>query len=88
MTYIDYQLLETSNQWLIQDSTNKRRWLLRKSMCITSQRDLEEQIHDLRLRLERLVLGGQKMTSDRVIEVSMELDVKIIEYMNTEKGTE
>jgi len=88
MTYIDYQLLETSNQWLIQDSMNKRRWLLRKSMCITSQSDLEEQIHDLRLRLERLVLGGQKMTSDRVIEISMELDVKIVEYMNTEKGTD
>jgi len=82
MTYMNYQLLHTSNPWLINESMNKKRWLLKKTMSISSQRELEEQIHDLRLRLERLVLGGQKMTSDRVIEISMELDLKIVEYMN------
>lgn len=84
MTYMEYQLLHTStsNRWLINDPFQKRRWLLKKTMTVTSQSDLEEQIHELRSRLERLVLGGQKMTSDRVIEISMELDLKIVEYMN------
>lgn len=85
MTFMEYQLPQASNQWLINDSVSKKRWLLKKTMHISSQRDLEEQIHDLRLRLERLVLDGQKMTSERVIEISMELDLKIVEYMNSKE---
>jgi Spo0E like sporulation regulatory protein len=85
MTFMEYPLLHTStsNRWLINDSMHKKRWLLRKTMTISSQSDLEEQIHELRIRLEHLVLGGQEMTSDRVIEISMELDLKIVEYMNS-----
>lgn len=82
MAYLEYQLPQSSHQWFVNDSVQKKRWLVKKTLNIASQKDLEEQIHDLRVKLERLVLGGQEMTSECVIEISMELDLKIIEYMN------
>jgi hypothetical protein len=42
---------------------------------------LEEEIKNLRSKLEMLVSGGADMTSEAVIEISGLLDLKIIEYM-------
>ncbi len=42
---------------------------------------LEEEIKNLRSKLEMLVSGGADMTSEAVIEISGLLDMKIIEYM-------
>jgi hypothetical protein len=45
---------------------------------------LEEEIVQLRSKLETLVSQGANMTSQEVIEISGLLDQKIIQYMKTQ----
>jgi len=42
---------------------------------------LEEEIHRLRIRMEKLFEQEQSLTSPHVVEASNELDIKINEYI-------
>nr|WP_305024733.1 aspartyl-phosphate phosphatase Spo0E family protein [Paenibacillus sp. JX-17] len=44
---------------------------------------LEDEIRDLRLRMEQLFQQEQSFTSEIVIEISSKLDLKINEYMKS-----
>ncbi|WP_374705797.1 MULTISPECIES: aspartyl-phosphate phosphatase Spo0E family protein [Paenibacillus] len=44
---------------------------------------LEDEIHILRSKMERIFLEEKSFTSDIVIEISSLLDLKINEYMKT-----
>ncbi|MGP0585268.1 aspartyl-phosphate phosphatase Spo0E family protein [Paenibacillus timonensis] len=47
---------------------------------------LEDEIHLLRSKMERLFLQEKSFTSDIVIEISSLLDLKINEFMKTMKS--
>ncbi|WP_442601618.1 aspartyl-phosphate phosphatase Spo0E family protein [Paenibacillus sp. KN14-4R] len=84
MAFLEYQLSQSSGYNFVRDADSKKRWLFKKTIHTTTQQELEDQIHKLRRKLEKLVQEGLEMTSCEVIETSMQLDLKIIEYMNKE----
>ncbi|WP_188540710.1 aspartyl-phosphate phosphatase Spo0E family protein [Paenibacillus segetis] len=46
---------------------------------------LEDEIHQLRCKMERIFSQEKSFTSDNVIEISSLLDLKINEFMKTRK---
>ncbi|MCR8644906.1 aspartyl-phosphate phosphatase Spo0E family protein [Paenibacillus sp. N1-5-1-14] len=88
MAFLEYQLSQSTGYNFVRDSDAKKRWLFKKIIHTATQQELEEQIHALRRKLEKLVQEGHEMTSSEVIETSMQLDLKIIEYMNKEIRSE
>ncbi|MFC0211478.1 aspartyl-phosphate phosphatase Spo0E family protein [Paenibacillus chartarius] len=82
MAFLEYQLTNFQQRLLVHEPSDNRRLFARKRKS-KAQLALEEDIHLLRCRLEQMVVDGSTMTSEAVVEVSMLLDRKINEYMNT-----
>ncbi|KIL38037.1 hypothetical protein SD70_28955 [Gordoniibacillus kamchatkensis] len=81
MAFMEVQL--TDYQGLLARERTGNRWPFARNRKSKAQIALEEEIHSLRCRLEQMVVEGRTMTSDAVVEVSMLLDRKINEYMNS-----
>ncbi|MEC0225857.1 aspartyl-phosphate phosphatase Spo0E family protein [Paenibacillus alba] len=85
MAFLEYQLSTYHKQLHIRDQDFGQRWLTKRAKKKNSLNLLEEEIHSLRRKLEQMVLDGQEMTSEAVVELSTILDHKINEYMNNGK---
>jgi hypothetical protein len=86
MSLMEYTMPEHASRWEISEVVRTKRWTARKRTSnLTPKEKIEEEIHELRTSLECLVLNGQAMTSETVIEKSMELDLKIMQYMRAIK---
>lgn len=66
----------TTNQWM--DGENQQN----SPHAVT----LEDEIHLLRSKMEKIFLQEKSFTSDIVIEISSLLDLKINEFMKTRKN--
>ncbi|TVY07674.1 aspartyl-phosphate phosphatase Spo0E family protein [Paenibacillus cremeus] len=82
MAFPEYQLRQTLHIGWIREDDHRAKWILGKRKRASAAVSLEDDIYRLRIELEELVLGGNSLTSPRVVEISMELDKKINEYMN------
>jgi hypothetical protein len=82
MAFLEYQLAENRQRLLLHEPSDNR-WLFPRNRKSKAQFALEEEIHTLRCRLEQMVVDGGSMTSEAVVEVSMLLDRKINEYMQS-----
>lgn len=85
MAFLEYQLSSYQKHLQINEQEFGQRWLTKRAKKRNSLNLLEEEIHSLRRRLEQMVLDGEEMTSDAVVELSTILDLKINEYMNNGK---
>ncbi len=86
MAFPEYQLRQYLNVGWIRDSEHKAKWTFGKKKQASSAVSLEDDIYKLRRQLEQLVQNGNSLTSPEVVEISMQLDIKINEYMNRPKG--
>jgi len=77
VSYVENSLSKFMSSWTV--SENKLTFHGKR--IVSAMQALEHQISALRSELERLVDSGQSMTSPDVIAISMELDLKIIEFM-------
>ncbi|BFT69931.1 MULTISPECIES: aspartyl-phosphate phosphatase Spo0E family protein [Paenibacillus] len=85
MAFMEYQLSTYRKHLQINEQDFEQRWLTKRAKKRNSLNLLEEEIHSLRRRLEQMVLDGEEMTSESVVELSTILDLKINEYMNNWK---
>ncbi|WP_090671910.1 aspartyl-phosphate phosphatase Spo0E family protein [Paenibacillus tianmuensis] len=86
MAFPEYQLRHYLNVGWIRDSEHKAKWTFGKRKQASSAVSLEDDIYKLRRQLEQLVQNGNSLTSPQVVEISMQLDIKINEYMYRPKG--
>ncbi|UKS24658.1 aspartyl-phosphate phosphatase Spo0E family protein [Paenibacillus sp. HWE-109] len=85
MAFMEYQLSTYQKHIQIREQDFGKRWLTKRAKKRNSLILLEEEIHSLRRKLEQLVLDGEEMTSESVVELSTILDQRINEYMNNGK---
>lgn len=85
MAFMEYQLTNFQKQFQIREQDFGQRWLTKNAKKQNSLALLEEEIHSLRRKMEQMVMEGQEMTSDAVVELSTMLDHKINEYMTAGK---
>lgn len=85
MASTEYQLSSYQTHFQIREQDLGQSWLTKHAKKQNPLTLLEEEIHSLRRRLEQMVLDGEEMTSDAVVELSTILDQKINEYMNIGK---
>ncbi|WP_426449203.1 aspartyl-phosphate phosphatase Spo0E family protein [Paenibacillus sp. S-38] len=81
MAFPEYQLRQNFNLGWIRESEEKSKWIFGKRKRVSATSTLEDDIYRLRQEMEQLVQSGNSLTSSRVVEISMELDIKINEYM-------
>ncbi|AEI45318.1 aspartyl-phosphate phosphatase Spo0E family protein [Paenibacillus mucilaginosus] len=81
MAFPEYQLRQNFNLGWIRESEEKSKWIFGKRKKGSAASTLEDDIYRLRQEMEQLVQSGNSHTSSRVVEISMELDIKINEYM-------
>ncbi|WP_248930190.1 aspartyl-phosphate phosphatase Spo0E family protein [Paenibacillus hamazuiensis] len=86
MAFLEYQLADYRKMSWIRESNEKVQWFFRKQKQSSSVTSLEEEIYALRRRLEHLVREDTDLSSPEIVEISMQLDEKINEYMNRGKG--
>nr|WP_320416920.1 aspartyl-phosphate phosphatase Spo0E family protein [Paenibacillus polygoni] len=65
------------------DTDSSTSWLINSEKASSRNLSLEDEIHILRSKMERIFLEEKSFTSDIVIEISSLLDLKINEYMKT-----
>ncbi|SDC00530.1 Spo0E like sporulation regulatory protein [Paenibacillus sp. UNCCL117] len=82
MAFPEYRLRQHLQVGWIHENDHKAKWIFGKQKATSTSVSLEDEIYRLRQELEALVQGGDSLTSPRVVEISMELDLKINEYMN------
>ncbi|MCZ8516379.1 aspartyl-phosphate phosphatase Spo0E family protein [Paenibacillus filicis] len=87
MAFPEYQLRHGFQIGWIRENDQKAKWFFGKRKSASSAVSLEDEIYCLRQELEQLVQNGNRLTSPQVVEVSMELDKKINEYMNSIRGS-
>ncbi|MED4602136.1 aspartyl-phosphate phosphatase Spo0E family protein [Paenibacillus validus] len=87
MAFPEYRLRQYLNVVWIQENDRNAKWIFGKRKTNSSATSLEDEIYRLRQELESLVQSGNTLTSPRVVEISMELDIKINEYMNRHRGS-
>ncbi|MBP1993509.1 aspartyl-phosphate phosphatase Spo0E family protein [Paenibacillus eucommiae] len=85
MAYLGQQLTNYSDFVQLREKRSDERWLFKTTKKPAPHALLEEEIHNLRCRLEEMVFDGAAMTSDTVIELSKILDSKINDYMKIVK---
>ncbi|GIP43147.1 hypothetical protein J45TS6_16060 [Paenibacillus sp. J45TS6] len=78
----DYDLPTYRGQYAV-DSDSSTSWLINSEKASSRNLSLEDEIHILRSKMERIFLEEKSFTSDIVIEISSLLDLKINEYMKT-----
>ncbi|MCS7460803.1 aspartyl-phosphate phosphatase Spo0E family protein [Paenibacillus doosanensis] len=85
MAFPEYQLRQYINIGWIRENNQQPKWIFGRKKQSSSTASLEEEIYNLRLKLEQLVQTEKSLTSPNVVEISMLLDQKINEYMNRSK---
>ncbi|MGG1514351.1 aspartyl-phosphate phosphatase Spo0E family protein [Paenibacillus oryzisoli] len=85
MAFLEYQLTSYQRQPQICEQDFGQRWLSRSAKKHSTLSVLEEEIHALRRKMEQLVMDGREMTSEEVVLLSTQLDLKINEYMASGK---
>lgn len=69
---------------LIAESNEEKQWIDGENRANSPQKaTLEDEIHLLRSKMEKIFLQEKSFTSDIVIEISSLLDLKINEFMKT-----
>lgn len=79
MAVIEYSMTSGIAEQLILERPH--RYGTRISGCNRFVNNLEEEIFQLRLRMERVILENKSLTSQNVLEISNILDEKINAYM-------
>lgn len=82
MAFPEYQLRQYMKIGWIRENDQKAKWIFGTRKRASSALSLEDHIYLLRRELEHLVENGNDLTSPQVVKISMELDLKINEYMN------
>ncbi|CAG7613898.1 hypothetical protein PAESOLCIP111_01656 [Paenibacillus solanacearum] len=85
MAFPEYQLRRYLHFGWIRENDQKAKWFFGEKKQASSALSLEDDIYRLRIELEKLVQSGCSLTSEQVVEISMELDKKINEFMNQNK---
>ncbi|MCM3038863.1 aspartyl-phosphate phosphatase Spo0E family protein [Paenibacillus motobuensis] len=78
----EYNLVYDMAGLLIAEDNESNKWMVEASRKTSPQAvTLEDEIHILRNRMEKMFLQEKSFTSDIVIEISRLLDLKINEFM-------
>ncbi|GAA0384189.1 hypothetical protein GCM10008933_14170 [Paenibacillus motobuensis] len=78
----EYNLVYDMSGLLIAEDNESNKWMVEASRKTSPQAvTLEDEIHILRNRMEKMFLQEKSFTSDIVIEISRLLDLKINEFM-------
>jgi len=78
----EYNLVYDMAGLLIAEDDESDKWMVEASRRTSPQAvTLEDEIHILRNRMEKMFLQEKSFTSDIVIEISRLLDLKINEFM-------
>lgn len=78
----EYNLVYDMTGLLIAEDNESNEWMVEASRKTSPQAvTLEDEIHILRNRMEKMFLQEKSFTSDIVIEISRLLDLKINEFM-------
>lgn len=85
MAFPEYQLRQYRKIDWIRENEHKAKWVSGTRKRASSAVSLEDDIYLLRRELEGLVQKGNDLTSPQVVKISMELDLKINEYMNLQR---
>ncbi|MEK8127024.1 aspartyl-phosphate phosphatase Spo0E family protein [Paenibacillus filicis] len=85
MAFPEYRLRQHLQVGWIHENDHKAKWIFGKRKATSASASLEDEIYRLRQELEALVESGSSLTSPRVVEISMELDIKINEYMRNHR---
>jgi hypothetical protein len=86
MAFAEYQLRQYLHIGWVREKDSRSKWLLRNNKQSTAQVSLDDEIYQLRRKLEQLVLDEKSLTSQEVVEISVMLDKKINEYMIRPRG--
>jgi len=83
MAFAEYAYRIYGNNGLIRENESGSQWAFRLSSKVSppTSTNLEEEIYDLRIRMEQLFNSCQSLTAPDVVEASTELDNKLNEYM-------
>ncbi|HEY4391273.1 MAG TPA: aspartyl-phosphate phosphatase Spo0E family protein [Paenibacillus sp.] len=78
----EYNLVYDMAGLLIAEDNESNKWMVEAGRKTSPQAvTLEDEIHILRNRMEKMFLQEKSFTSDIVIEISRSLDLKINEFM-------
>lgn len=82
----EYNLFNQTDYYVAEDHKSQQ-WTTKENPLASSSisETLEDEILALRNRMERLFMQEQSFTSDIVIEISSLLDLKINEFMKSNK---
>ncbi|RUT28474.1 aspartyl-phosphate phosphatase Spo0E family protein [Paenibacillus zeisoli] len=82
----EYNLYNQTDYYVAEDDKSQQ-WTTKENPLASSSisESLEDEILVLRNRMERLFMQEQSFTSDIVIEISSLLDLKINEFMKSNK---
>jgi hypothetical protein len=87
MAFPEYQLRQYLHIGWVRENDSRSKWFLRKNKQSSAAVSLDDEIYQLRRKLEQLVLDEKSLTSQEVVEISVMLDKKINEYMIRPKGS-
>lgn len=80
----EYNLPFEMTGMMIAEGNKSNQWLGGENRASSPQSaSLEDEIHQLRSKMEKIFLQEKSFTSDIVIEISSLLDLKINEFMKT-----
>ncbi|GGF85177.1 aspartyl-phosphate phosphatase Spo0E family protein [Paenibacillus aceti] len=83
----EYNLVYDMAGLLIAEEDESDKWMVEASRKTSPQAmTLEDEIHILRNKMEKIFLQEKSFTSDIVIEVSHMLDLKINEFMKNRRS--
>lgn len=78
----EYNLPFELTGYMIAEGKNSNHWMDEEDRATSPQAlTLEDEIHQLRCKMEKIFLEEKSFTSDIVIEISSLLDLKINEFM-------
>ncbi|PZE20381.1 aspartyl-phosphate phosphatase Spo0E family protein [Paenibacillus xerothermodurans] len=86
MAFPQYEYRNSLSVNWVRENDSRPKWIFRKNKKSSVVLSLDEEIYQLRCRLEQLVLEQRSLTSPEVVEISMMLDQKINEYINQTRG--
>ncbi|NMO96055.1 aspartyl-phosphate phosphatase Spo0E family protein [Paenibacillus lemnae] len=81
--FCDYDLSPYNGEFAAEHSDHDK-WTVEHAKSAPQDISLEEEIHQLRRKMEQIFLQEQSFTSEIVIEISSLLDLKINEYMRAQ----
>lgn len=85
MALVEYDCSLGLNDSFIYEQRKNIKWLRKAKLLSRTKDTLEDEISSLRLRMEKSVLQGNALTSEKVIQISTLLDEKINQYMKEQK---